>query len=197
MRLVDLMLRQGHLSEDALTQAILFGERPRHLDSCDLCAKRALELGRWLEAVRATAVEGADEAFPAEKLAAQKAQVLRRLEQMDAPSRVLTFPAVPVAAPRESDRRRVAPGWLGVAAAAGLVVGVIGGQISARVDTIDRSAQTTASIAAPPPAIALDLAPGSSSILELNLESFTPYSLQGLDDMTPRLVEGRSAVSQR
>lgn len=198
MRLVDLVLRQGHLSEEALTEAILLGQRPAHLDSCDLCARRALEAGRWLEDIRNTAVEAADEAFPAERLAAQKTQILRRLEQLDAPPRVLPFPAVPVTAFREADRRRVAPGWLGVAAAAGLVVGVIGGQMTARVDQTEQQAPTTtAAIPTPVPAIALDVAPGTSSILELNLERFTPDSLQGLDDMTPRLVEGRSMVAQR
>jgi hypothetical protein len=195
VRLVDLVLRQGHLSEDALMHAILSGDRPRHLDACDLCARRALDLGRWLEDVRQAAVEAADEAFPAERLAAQRGQIMRRLEELDAPARVLAFPAAPVAAPRNATNRRVAPGWLGVAAAAGLVVGVIGGQMSARLG--DQQTGVSPAVPAPQPALALDLAPGGSSILELNLESFTPEPLRGLDDMTPRLVEGRNVVAQR
>ena len=35
MRLVDVLLRQGHLSEGALTRAVLDGNRPAHIDRCD------------------------------------------------------------------------------------------------------------------------------------------------------------------
>jgi hypothetical protein len=73
---------------------------------------------------------------------------------------------------------------------------VIGGQMTARNAPALAPTQT-ASVLAPPSTVALDLAPGPSSILELNLESFTPDSLQGLDDMTPRLVEGRVESQQR
>src|SRR5690606_1556546 len=111
----------------------LTGDRPSHLERCDLCAERALLLNRSLTALRQAAVQTAEDAFPAERLAAQQAQILRRLEQLDEPSRVIAFPhARPV--PREAVRRRVAPVWVGVAAAAGLVLGAIGGQMSARLD---------------------------------------------------------------
>ena len=51
MRLIDAVFRQGHLSEQALVEAVMTGERPAHLDRCDLCADRAVELGRWLDDV--------------------------------------------------------------------------------------------------------------------------------------------------
>lgn len=202
MRLADLILRRGHLSEDALTAAVLDGSRPEHLDHCDVCARRALDLGRWLDVVQSTAVEAADEAFPAERLAAQQSQILRRLERIDEPARVITFRASTVQA-RPSGVRRVAPAWLGVAAAAGLAVGVIGGRMVARFE------QTGAPAGAQPPAAAAATvthqpAPAESrpaalpdSILEMDLEGFTPATLQGIDEMTPRIVQTRFTVALR
>ena len=88
MRLVDVLFRQGHLSERALVDAVMTSDRPFHLDRCDICATRAVELNRWLDTVRTAATEAADEAFPQERLAAQQAQILRKLEQLDEPARV-------------------------------------------------------------------------------------------------------------
>jgi hypothetical protein len=133
VRLSDRLFRRGHLSERALVDALFTGDRPAHLERCDICAERAVELGRWLDDVRVTGTESADAAFSPERLALQQTQVLRRLEQLDQPARVITFPGQNRTAQREAADRRVAPAWLGVAAAAGLVLGVIGGQIMPRV----------------------------------------------------------------
>lgn len=133
MRLADLVLRRGHLSDEALAEVWMTGARPAHLDRCDICADRAVEWSRWLEDVRATGIDAADAAFPPDRLAVQQAQILRKLEQLDQPSRVIAFPGPPRPAPWESVARGVAPAWVGIAAAAGLVLGVVGGQISARI----------------------------------------------------------------
>jgi hypothetical protein len=184
VRLADALLRQGHLSDGALADALLTGDRPAHLDRCDLCAERALWLNRSLSAVRQAAVEAADEAFSAERLAAQQAQIFRRLEQLDEPSRVIAFPHVSLPVPRETARRRVAPAWIGVAAAAGLILGAIGGQMSARLD------QPTALARSAPPVVPAD-APGadvdSSFLLDMDFET-TPEQLQEMDEITPRLA---------
>jgi hypothetical protein len=135
VRLADAILRQGHLSEQALIEVCMTGERPAHLDRCDICAERAVELGRWLDDVRTTGMEDADAAFPAERLAAQEAQILRRLEQIDRPARVLSFPAQSRYDRMDMAPTGIRPAWVGVAAAAGLVLGLLGGQISARLST--------------------------------------------------------------
>jgi hypothetical protein len=199
MRLVDVVLRQGHLSERALTEAILTGDRPLHLDRCDICADRALELGRWLDGVRAAALSAADQAFPAERLAAQQAQILRRLEQADEPARVIAFPKASAGARGERGTRRVAPAWVGVAAAAGLIVGAIGGQASARIHPAAASgaaasgaATTVASgTSTGPIEHDIDLVPDSArptSLLDIDLETYTPEPLGAINDMTPRVV---------
>jgi anti-sigma factor RsiW len=108
------------------------GDRPAHLDRCDICADRALELGRWMDDVRAVAEADIDVAFPAERLAAQQSQIMRKLEQLDQPSRVIAFPKHIKLDSQTGRVRGIAPGWLAVAAAAGLILGVAGSQVSSR-----------------------------------------------------------------
>lgn len=184
MRLVDALLRQGHLSERALVDAIMTGDRPAHLDRCDLCAERAMVTGRGLDAVKLAAQEAADMAFPAERLAAQQAQILRRLEQVDEPTRVIAFPAQTRADRREPSQRRVAPAWVGVAAAAGLVIGAVGGhQVAGR---------SAVSVAVAPPAAPQPaepaLLPENTSLLEMDLDAFTPEPLGAINELTPRVT---------
>jgi hypothetical protein len=190
VRIADIVFRQGHLSEDALTAAVLSGERPAHLEQCDDCSRRARELGLGLSDLRAEALAAADEVFPAERLAMQQAQIMRRLEQLDAPPRVIAFPAQAVGAPRTDTGRRVAPAWVGVAAAAGLVIGVIGGQFSARV--------TPATVSAPPPVqteqqpapqATTPAQPVNASLLDYDLERHIPDSLLIYDQATPTLTQ--------
>lgn len=198
MRLVDLVLRQGHLSEQALTRAVLEGLRPAHLDRCDVCAHRALDLGRWLDESRTLLTDAADHVFPAERLAAQQTQIMRRLAQMDEPARVINFPAGSSGPARQNSRRRVAPAWVGVAAAAGLVVGVIGGQLAARLES--GSSPRSATVLPPQPVqppVTEPIQPSLGSILEMDLERLTPDSLRGMDDITPRLVPATYTVALR
>ncbi len=198
MRLVDVIIRGGHLSEQAIVAAVMTGDRPAHLDRCDLCAERAVELGRWLDSVKTTGVETAEAAFSAERLAAQHSQIIRRLEQLDEPARVIAFPSHS-RLNRESTGRRVAAGWLGVAAAAGLVLGVISGQITARLST-HAVPVTAARIApAPEPAGAPAAAPADidaqktgpidASLLEMDLDSLNVPAFAVIDSMTPRATQ--------
>jgi hypothetical protein len=137
------------MSDEALAEVWMTGTRPAHLDRCDLCADRAVEWSRWLEDVRTTGIEAADAAFPPDRLAVQQAQILRKLEQLDQPSRVIAFPGPPRQAPWESAVRGVAPAWVGIAAAAGLVLGVVGGQMSARLGPATAAPVQVAAIAPP------------------------------------------------
>jgi hypothetical protein len=190
MRLVDVVLRQGHLSEQAIAGAVMTGDRPPHLDRCDLCADRALEMSRWLDDVRDTASDAADEAFPPERLAAQQAQILRRLEQADEPPRVIAFPAHTPADRADRGTRRVAPAWVGVAAAAGLIVGVISGQMSARLGHDVTAAPQTPpmSVTTPAPAVAADVPTSNASFLDLDLDASAPEPLTTLNEITPRML---------
>jgi hypothetical protein len=188
MRLVDVVFRQGHLSEQAVVDAMMTGDRPAHLDRCDLCAERALEISRWLDRVRDTESEAADEAFPPERLAAQQAQILRRLEQADEPPRVIAFPAHAPSDRADRGTRRVAPAWVGVAAAAGLIVGVVSGQVSARFAQGETAQHATAPVSAPASTVAADLPISNASFLDLDLDVSAPEPLTTLNEITPRML---------
>jgi hypothetical protein len=186
MRLVDVVIRQGHLSEQALVEAIMTGDRPAHLDRCDSCSSRAVELNRWLESVRTVAIDAAEDVFTPERLAVQRAQIQRRLEQLDEPARVIAFPGQARADLRDSGRRRVAAGWLGVAAAAGLVLGVIGGHASARIGDVP-----TVVIQVPTVAPTTETTAGVPTNAWLDLDDdtrTTPEPLGAYDLGTPRLA---------
>jgi hypothetical protein len=190
VRLADLVIRGGHLSEHALISAVMTGDRPAHLDRCDLCAERAVELGRWLDAVKTTGTDAADAAFTAERLAAQQAQIMRRLEQLDEPARVIAFPSHS-RLQRESAGHRVAAGWLGVAAAAGLVLGVISGQWSARLGVQPVQVRTEQQAAPQPVAEAPAEAAGpiDASLLDMDLDSLNVPAFAVMDAMTPRATQ--------
>ena len=215
MWLADLLWRQGHLSERTIAEAVLTGDRPPHLDQCELCAERAIEQERWLEDIRQAGLDAADAAFPAERLAAQQGQIVRRLEQLDEPTRVIAFPRQPFPDLRDR-RRRVAPAWVGVAAAAGLAVGVVSGHMTARVEPTTATAEATAPPAATPatspvttprapqprdvPASAPTAAGTpvrNASLFDIDLEGFTPGPLQLIDESTPKLTASYTTADRQ
>ena len=127
--------------KQALVEAVMTGERPAHLDRCDLCADRAVELGRWLDDVRARRTRSRRRGVPARSGSPRsRRRSCASSNSSTSPSRVIAFPGPPRSEPRDAGGRRVAPAWVGVAAAAGLVLGVVGGQVTARTGRPDRAA---------------------------------------------------------
>ncbi len=182
MRLIDLVVRQGHLSERALIEAVAGGDRPAHMDRCDICADRAVEIGRWMDEVQREGAEAADAVFTPERLSAQQSQILRRLEQVDNPARVIAFPAAG-RSERLTGDRRVAATWVGVAAAAGLVVGLVGGQMSARLNQ-------RAPLLAPASPSNSDAtgSPVDARFLDESYDQISIPAFEMMDEMTPRLT---------
>ncbi len=125
MRLVDTLFRRGHLSDQALVDAWQSGQRPAHLEACDLCLDRIVGMTRWLDDVRRAAVDEADAAFPQERLAAQHAQIFRRLEHLDRPARLIAFPGAARAAGHDTNASAHWRRWAVAAAAACFVIGVV------------------------------------------------------------------------
>jgi hypothetical protein len=197
VQIADVVFRQGHLSEDLLTTLAFTGDRPEHLASCTACSQRLREIAQGLDEARLEAVAEADAAFTPEKLALQQSQILRKLEQLDVAPRVIAFPAQPVAAPRDRPGRRVAPAWVGVAAAAGLVIGAIGGQFSARLapEAVQPPAAQNGP-AAPAPTPATQAEPINASLLDYDLDRHIPDALLVYDQLTPTLVQGQYASAR-
>ena len=132
MPILNQLSRVRHLDDAALAatwaEASVAGIEPSHphLAMCPDCRARLEAFGEWMNGLRREAVVEADEHFPAERLAAQQAHILRRIEAAERPARVIAFPtfARPMS-PGTSHARR----WIAAAAAAGLIVGLGVGQL--------------------------------------------------------------------
>lgn len=197
MRIADTLLRRGHLSEEALAEAWYTGEHPAHLDTCDLCAERALEMSRWLEQTRDLGISSADEAFPAERLAAQQSQIMRRLEFIERPAKLLSFPRATVSASAETATadHRVSSRWLAAAVAAGLVLGVLADRISLWQPAPQTARTTTVPAAPAPPATTPDRAVD----LLFDTDGSQPQirSLSAIDTLTPQVTVARASNRRR
>lgn len=191
-----------HLDDAALaevwTNAAAGGSRAAHphLDACAECRVRFASFTAWLDETRVDAIAEADAVFTPERLASQQAQILRRIEAAERPTRVIAFPKASVAVTRPSPVRR----WVAAAAAAGLLIGVGLGQLmdlrhlSSGPSTFpaDRVADTRRADSNSNPAIIPAMANMSD---EAALEEFeamaTPRyeTLRAFDTMTPRAAD--------
>lgn len=79
-----------------------------------------------LEAYRAAACAEADAHFDERALEAQRHKILARLAHLGHPARVIRFPKAPAG---ELPASHVSRRWISVAAAAGLIIGLLGGQL--------------------------------------------------------------------
>ena len=133
---VSLLSRYGagrlrHLDDsrfaDLWSRAVASGESVSdpHLSTCAECQSRYAAFTDWLERIHDDARDEAEDAFPPDRLASQQAQVMRRLEALERPARVIMFPRFgrPVTSTQGHAQR-----WIAAAAAAGLVIGLAAGQ---------------------------------------------------------------------
>jgi anti-sigma factor RsiW len=186
-------LVRGHLSDQEFARLWASGERHPHLDTCADCRARFAAFDGWLLDVGESLRAEADDAFPAERLAVQQAQIARRLETLERPARVIAFPkAARAVISGHSHVRR----WVTVAAAASLIAGFGLGQIVPLRNVIIKQ-----QAAAPSPtfnqpetvARAVELTPVSVSSDDddelLSSDAFSSpkvKNLSALDDMTPQ-----------
>ena len=175
-----------------------------HLADCRACARRYDDLKARLDALREEVRVEADARFPAERLEASRDQIMRRLEALEHPARVLTFPLRRSAAAggRVSSRSLRPARWAMVAAAAGLVVGLSLGWF-ADLRPTRGPVETTASVQQVP---AIEAAPGreiliprdndEALLLEIDqaLYGSRPPELQALDAFTPRLMDVAAVI---
>ena len=183
MRIADKILRGGHLSDDVLADTWYSGARPAHLDNCDACAERALDMARWLEQTKHLGIEAADAVFTPARLAAQQSQIMNRLEQLDRPSKLLSFPRATAPAMSElhmPERQQHIGAWIAVAAAC-LVLGVIGGRLSVWQPVAPTQIQSAKAIPVPEVVPPADPFPSEVDQPQLN-------SLSALESLTPQPI---------
>lgn len=121
-------LSSRHLDDAALAElwtATADGSREvitdPHLERCAECRVRFSAFGSWMNDVREDAVTEAELLFPAERLAAQQAQILKRLEASERPARVIVFPKFPGT---NISHRSPITRWVATGVAAGLIIGI-------------------------------------------------------------------------
>lgn len=167
-----------------------------HLRRCAECRLRFASFSSWLHELRVDAIAEAEAMIPAERLAAQQAQIFRRLEAAERPARVIAFPKVPVEPHRPISGRR----WIAGAAAAGLLVGLGLGQwldlrhLSSEPSAFpaDRMADTRPAMAPASPAMVPAVAAFND---EAELEEFEALStpryeaLRAYETFTPRAAD--------
>ena len=196
-------LGQGHLSD--ATFARLWADESAgaegwpahpHFATCAACRDRYLAFGAWMAEVADELRDEADELLTPERMAAQQAQIARRLEAVDRPARVIAFPkAARAVISGHSHVRR----WVTVAAAASRIAGFGLGQV-VPLKTIRRphapdaplvfATQTAAQRSNPSP-VQPQPVPAIVPMNEEEMFSSDAFSrshvatLSALDDMTP------------
>jgi len=206
------MKRGRHLSEDRLIEFYLQArERDgrdsvrravirAHLAACEACACRYAEVTGFLDAVRDETEAGDAAVFTDSRLAAQHDRIMRRIDHMDHPVQVITFPAARIAHRVKSATSVAVWRWVASGAVAGLLVGVAVGRF------VDRSqpepAATMASLSVPAARVARVTVPKSRraasddafvsldlSELDRSFDSEHQIVLQAYDALTPRIQE--------
>ena len=129
-------VRTSHVPIDRLTALAFVVRAPesdqddqalRHVAECERCAAELARLTVDADEWRDAAITEADALFDDTKLEAQRSRILDRLANLGHAARVLHFPhrTRDVAMPVASGGRR----WVSVAAAAGLILGLVAGQL--------------------------------------------------------------------
>ncbi len=206
MRLPRVLMRLAgadHLTDADLLAARGSGLAPEHLEHCERCRTRAAALASLVDEVAAAAVLEADAAFPPDRLADQQARLLRRLEKLAHPARVIAFPGVARAVQTRRARTRR---WVGAAVAAAMLVGLVAGLA---VDLHPKRVARVSADAAPEAEVADAVFepvgrrledPGALSdelfLRELEAAALRPHveALQALDALTPHVREVRASL---
>ncbi len=205
MPILDRLGLNRHLDDAGLaaiwTEGSLAGKQPTHphLAACADCRTRLAALSSWLDDLKVDARAEADEAFSSERLAAQHAQIFRRLEAAERPARVIAFP--------KFGRRATSPSssasrWVAAAAAAGLIVGVGVGQLmdfrpALRPNTPQATQSRLSDVRQPRAGSEASVRTVSTTVgdeaflseLDASLRRPTVDELRALDEFTPRAGE--------
>jgi hypothetical protein len=189
-----------HVSDDMLAEiwstAVAEGRTASHphLSSCAACRSKYAAFTRWLDDLRDDARAEADEAMSPERLTAQQAHILRRLEALERPARVIAFPkaARPAIATGRAGQR-----WVATAAAAGLVIGIAAGQLVDLRRALQPASQPARNIVADgAPLRPATVLPLNNVVrideaflygdIEASARNVSDNSLRAIDEFTPR-----------
>lgn len=142
-----------------------------------------------LEAYRTAASAEADAHFDERALEAQRHKILAKLAHLGHPAKVIRFPKAPAAdLPAGNVNRR----WISAAAAAGLIVGLIGGQLMHLMPQPSRRVSAVATATVPSTSSGPTFVEVSASTdddlldeIEVAMEDRGASELHALDALTP------------
>ncbi len=148
-----------------------------------------LDRNAALEAYRAAACAEADAHFDDRALETQRHKILARLAHLGHPAKVIRFPkAGLIDVPMGGVNRR----WISVAAAAGLILGLLGGQLVNLVPQSNRRLAPMATSMAPSAPSGPTFVPVAASVddgllgeIELAMQFRSAAELRALDEFTP------------
>jgi hypothetical protein len=162
-----------------------------HLQACAECRLRFASFRSWLDELRVEAIAEAEDAIPAERLASQRSQILRRIEAGERPARVIAFPTQPVDARTAIPARR----WMMGVAAACFIAGLgLGQMLDLGHRYLAPAGQTPQLVSTNPavvPAVATTNAVNDQADLEELEAASTPRyeALRAYDNFTPRAAD--------
>jgi anti-sigma factor RsiW len=197
------MGRLRHLHEDRLFDCYVAqrsGESAdsslaEHLSICAECRARYAELARFMDELRDEAEAETDEVFTPQELRAQQQHVMRRIEHLGHPARVISFPARLMRRHLTATARMIAPRWAAAAAAAGLFVGLgVGILIDGRQQPVAMNVSNRpVRVAAPivPASVPVPVLDDDAFLSELEAALGGPHNQELLpfDALTPRVQE--------
>lgn len=145
--------RDQHIPSDRLTALAFVARAPEagspdttedsfaleHLSRCDHCATRFSQFSADADKWRDAAFAAADDVFDDAKLDAQRTRILDRIAHLGQSARVISFPrrTRDAVMPVSSNGRR----WVSAAAAAGLIIGLVAGQMLHFVPSTSRASR--------------------------------------------------------
>ena len=196
-------VRTDHVPVERLAAMALVARAPAsepdehvlfHVSECDHCAAELSRLTADAEEWRDAARAQADTLFDDARLEAQRNRILDRLATLGQVARVLPFPrqSRDVVMPVSTTSRR----WISVAAAAGLIIGLVAGQLL-HLAPLDSLARRDAALTLPAsrPATgpvravaATETLPSEDQFLdeiEATVQLRRAHSLRALDALTP------------
>ncbi|MBM3807319.1 MAG: anti-sigma factor [Acidimicrobiia bacterium] len=133
-----------------------------------------------LEAYRVAACADADAQFDDRALETQRHRILDRLAHLGHPARVIRFPKTPTGDLQTSGVNRK---WISVAAAAGLIVGLVGGQLVRLAPVATPMPQADSSAPSNVPAT-VQVDDGLLGEIELVMQARTTSELRALAEFT-------------
>ena len=201
--------RDQHVPFDRLTALAFAARSPQespespedrralsHLSRCDECAAAFAGLTADADGLRELAFAQADEVFDDGMLDAQRTRILDRLAHIGQAARVLNFPrrTREIVMPASGNSRR----WISVAAAAGLIIGLVAGQ-TLRLTPSGMPSRESATMQASDRQGGVMLIPASTTSpltddelmeeVEVSVRLRRAHSLQALDGLTPTAAD--------